>query len=126
MLTMEQTLTTGLKVKKILRRFERELIDAELNGRYMQDILDNYIRELISMYYELNQYAEESDKSFHHRKQAKRILLATRKLKNIIEKILLSEKLTNTDIFKWLFKKNLDLKILLEFEKIFEYEELPF
>ena len=92
----------------------------------MQDILDNYIRELISMYYELNQYAEESDKSFHHRKQAKRILLATRKLKNIIEKILLSEKLTNTDIFKWLFKKNLDLKILLEFEKIFEYEELPF
>ena len=123
---MEQTITTGLKAKKSLRGFERELIQAELNGWCMQEILDNYVYELISIYYELNKYAEESYKSFHHRKQAKRILLAAHKLKKIIEKILLSEKLTNSEIFKWLFKKSLDLKILIEFDKIFEYEELPF
>lgn len=124
---MEPTITIGTKAKKILKRLERDLIEAALNENCMQDVLDIYIHELISIYYELQNLGEECYQSIRCSKYAKRMFLAARKLKVIIEKILLSDKLTNTEVSNWFFEyKSLDLTILVEFEKIFEDEELPF
>jgi len=124
---MEETIMIGSKAKKILKRMERDLIEASLNETCMQNILDEYVHELINLYYELNLQGEEAYQSIRCSKLAKRLLLAATKLRIIVEKILLSNKLTNIDISVFFFDyKSLDLTILVEFEKIFEDEELPF
>lgn len=124
---MHEITKIGYKAKTMLKELERELIETALSESSMQQVLDQYVHSIIPLYYELNQLAEESYNSIRCSKEAKRMLLAARKLRVIIEKILLAQKMTNDDVSNWFFEyKSLDLTILVEFEKIFEDEELPF
>ncbi|HHT23452.1 MAG TPA: hypothetical protein GXZ87_09135 [Bacteroidales bacterium] len=125
---MDRTYTIGRKAMFLFQQLEKELLEACLDDKPMQDVLDNHLNEIIAFYDELKQEAKElfqSEKSYEY---PKKLLYASLKLKMFIEKILLNSEIrTNKEILNLLFdEETLEFSILVGFYEVTDYEEFPF